>query len=200
MGTRTESSTSMSMPVNGGGAVDSALTVAAVRVRLAYAMVHATHSTSATANIALRSANPEDAGSCASFMAMPAWNGFTGPNALPTIAAPALIATTVTPSTPTPRPSSSITGTSGMISSCMFSSAPIVANSVETIGTSSRPLCRNRQAACPTARMSVPRRSTMTHAPPQIRTTTMTSAASMKPRGTATAAANAPTGLEGTGW
>ncbi len=29
-------------------------------------------------------------------MAMPAWNGLVGPNALPTIAAPALIATTAT--------------------------------------------------------------------------------------------------------
>src|SRR4029078_2344753 len=101
MGTRTESSTSMSTRVNGGGAEDSAVTLASVRVRLAYTMVHATHSTSATADMTLRNAKPEDAGSCASLMAMPAWTGFTGPTALPTIAAPALIATTVTPSTPT---------------------------------------------------------------------------------------------------
>ena len=35
-------------------------------------------------------------------------------------------ATIVTASTPSPRPSTSSTGTSAMISSCMFSSAPIV--------------------------------------------------------------------------
>src|SRR5206468_1938638 len=82
----------------------------AMRFRAAYRIVQPIHMANATRNNARRSPPPESAGSWASLSAMPAWNGFVGPKALPIIAAPALIATTTTPSTPRPRPSTRSSG------------------------------------------------------------------------------------------
>ena len=55
----------------------------------------------------------ENGGSSASFIAMPAWNGLVGPNALPTIAAPALIATTATASMRSRRRAAAAPGPAG---------------------------------------------------------------------------------------
>ena len=65
-------------------------------------MVHAIQIASPTMNIASRNPPPDTGGNCASFIAMPAWNGFVGPKALPIIAAPALMAITTRASTPRP--------------------------------------------------------------------------------------------------
>ena len=83
--------------------------------------------------------------------------------------------------TPRLRPRSSRTGTSGMISSSVFSTAPSVANTTATTATAQRPRRRNAQAMAATRRDSVPMRSTTTKAPPTNNVTAMTSAASMKP-------------------
>ncbi len=145
-------------------------------------------------SIVIRRPPRPSGGSCASFNAMPAWNGFVGPNALPTAAAPALIATTVTASTPMPMPSVISTGISGMISSSMFSRAPIAPKNMQTIGMTHKPRPANASTSHPTMAGSVPRRSTTTHAPPTSSTRTMMSAPAMNPRGTETTAANGPTG------
>ena len=171
-----------------------------MRFRAAYRIVQPIHMANATRNNARRSPPPESAGSWASLSAMPAWNGFVGPKALPIIAAPALIATTTTPSTPRPRPSTRSTGTSGMVSSCMFSSAPIVAKNTQTTGIAHKPRCLNLRTSAATTAGRVPRRSTTTQAPPTKSTTAITSAAATKPRGTTTAAANGPTGASATRW
>src|SRR5206468_8063567 len=83
------------------------------RFLAAYHIVQPIQRASAAANIVHRSGAEDIGGSCASFIAMPAWNGFVGPNALPIAAAPVLIATTDTASTPRPRPRRSSAGTSG---------------------------------------------------------------------------------------
>jgi hypothetical protein len=150
--------------------------------------------------MARRRPPPDIGGSSASFMAIPAWNGLVGPNALPTMAAPQLMATTTTALTPRPRPRRSSTGTSGMISSCMFSTAPMSAKKNETIGMAQRPRPWKRATIAAISRASVPSLSRTTHAPPTKSTTATTSAASTNPRGTATKAANGPTGAGSTPW
>jgi hypothetical protein len=87
-----------------------------------------------------------------------------------------------------------------MISSCMFSSAPIVAKKSATIGIATRPLEPKAETSAPISRPSVPIRSTTIHAAPTKSTTPMTSAASTNPRGTATTAPNGPTGAGSTRW
>ena len=151
----------------------------------------------ADANIASRSPTAENGGSCASFIAMPAWNGLVGPNALPTMAAPALIATTATASMRSPAPSSSRAGTSGMISSCMFSRAPIVAKNSETMESATaaarrtrRRAARRQPGACRGDRRR-PTRRRRTHDADHV-------GRGDDPRGTATAA-NGPTGAGATG-
>jgi hypothetical protein len=130
---------------------------------------------------------------------MPAWNGFVGPKADPIIAAPALIAITVVPSTPIAPPSTINAGTKGMISSCMFSSAPIIAKKMETIGIVQSPPAPSAPTRSAMTACSAPSRSTTIQAPPTNRTTVITSAAAMKPRATPTALPNSPTGARGTG-
>jgi hypothetical protein len=129
---------------------------------------------------------------------MPAWNGLRGLKALPTIAAPALIAATVTASYPNPHASTTSTGTSGMISSCMFSSAPQTPNAMQMSPTTRWRRRANRPTSPSTIQPSVPARSTTVHAPPTRSTSTTTSAAAITPRGTATNAAKTPTGAGST--
>ena len=104
------------------------------------------------------------------------------------------MATTTTASTPSRRPSSRRTGTIGMISSCMFSSAPIDAKKKDTTGIASRFRRRKALAIAPTRRPSVPRPSTTTHAPPTKRIAAMTSPPSTNPCGSETSAPKGPTG------
>ena len=58
----------------------------------------------------------------------------------------------------------------------------------------SKPRVRKKPTSAPTTAVIVPRRSTSTHAPPTNSTTPITSPPSTNPRGTATSAANGPTG------
>ena len=83
-----------------------------------------------------------------------------------------------------------------MISSCMFSSAPIAPKNSDTSGITQSPRPANRRTSAATTAGSVPSRSTTTHAPPTSSTRPITSAAATKPRGIATAAPNGPTGDE----
>ena len=99
---------------------------------------------------------PESSGSPASFCAICTWNGLIGLNAAPTPAAPTLIATAVSASNPSRRVTSSSTGTSAMISSDMFSSAPPAANASETIGITSASRRCSRRTSHPTACRSAP--------------------------------------------
>ena len=92
---------------------------------------------SASAMTTVRNPAPESSGKPASFWAICAWNGLIGLNAAPTAAAPTLIAAAVMASNPSCRVTSSSTGTSAMISSPMFSSAPPAANVRLTIGMTS---------------------------------------------------------------
>ena len=169
-------------------------------IRRACRMVHATQIANPATSMTNRIPPPASGGSSASLSAMPAWNGFVGPNADPTIAAPALIATTVIASTPMPRPSRISTGMSGMISSCMFSSAP--------------PIVKNR------ATMRDRQESTTAEAPDDgadehaqgaetidddprgtaMRMVITTSMPAANPRGTAITARNGPTGAASTRW
>ena len=83
----------------------------------------------------MRNSRPDSSGSCATFCATPTLNGLIGLNAMPTAAEPMLIATAVIGSYPALRTSSSSTGTSGMTSSHMPSTAPPAANVTQQIGT-----------------------------------------------------------------
>ena len=85
-----------------------------------------------------------------------------------------------------------------MISSCMFSTAPMTPKNADTTGMMYSPRSPNVRTSPPTTAGSVPSRSTMNHAPPTKKITAMTSAAATNPRGTATAAAKRPTGARGT--
>ena len=87
-----------------------------------------------------------------------------------------------------------------MISSCMFSRAPIAAKNRQMTGIAHSPRRLKRATSIATSAGSVPRRSTTTQAPPTKRTTAITSPAATKPRGTAVAAASRPTGARGTEW
>lgn len=89
---------------------------------------------------------------------------------------------------------------SGMISSCMFSRAPIVAKNRTTHGIASCPRPRKRLTSAPTTTVSVPIRSTTIHAAPHIRIVMMTSIPAAKPRGTAITVRNGPTGAASTRW
>ena len=82
---------------------------------------------------------------------------------------------------------------SAMISSCMFSSAPSVANTRLTRMTMSRGR-RVRRSRLPTSRPSAPVASRSANVPPTKRIVRMTSAPEMMPRGTAM---SAPPGLTG---
>src|SRR5581483_3705408 len=77
---------------------------AVTRFDVAWRSVQRIHAATAAANAVRRSPPAASGGSCASFSAIPAWNGLVGPNAEPIIAAPALMATTVVPSTRIRRP------------------------------------------------------------------------------------------------
>ena len=171
---------------------------AATRLRTACRMVEPIHSASAATSEAVRKPAPDSRGTSASFWAMPTWKGFTGLNAEPTKAAPALIASAVTASKPSRRDTSSTTGISGMISSCMFSRMPPRAKGRATIGISSASRWPKRRTSASTAARSAPVASTTVKAPPIRNTRNTTSAASAMPRGIATAAANRPTGAGST--
>ena len=137
----------------------------------------------------------ENGGSCASLSAIPAWNGLVGPNALPTIAAPALIATTATASMPRPAPSTSSAGHErDDFLLHVLERAHRREKQRDDGNHASRRRPANARTSAATTAGSVPRRSTTTHAPPTNSTTATTSAAATNPRGMATAAANGPTG------
>ena len=84
---------------------------------------------------------------------------------------------------------------SGMISSCMFSSAPPIVKNSATAGMAMSPRPVKRLTIAPTRTRNVPRRSTTTQAAPQMRIVITTSMPAAKPRGTAITARNGPTAL-----
>src|SRR5205823_612036 len=111
---------------------------------------------------------------------------------------PRLIATAPTGRSPRRRASSSITGTSAMISSFMLSSTPPSANASEATGTTSVWECPKRRTSQSTPCLSAPVSSTTVNAPPIRNTKKITAAASDMPRGIATSVWNAPTGRAAT--
>ncbi len=82
--------------------------------------------------------------------------------------------------------SSRSTGTSAMISSCMFSSAPPMQKKMLTTGMTSASLPCSFATSHPTPCLSAPVWSTTVKAPPTRKTKKMTDAASAIPLGTAT--------------
>jgi len=87
-----------------------------------------------------------------------------------------------------------------MISSCMCSSAPPVANASEITGMTSDSRPRRSRSSASIPRVSAPVFSTTAKAPPTRNTKKMTSAASIIPCGMATTASKGPTGCGDTVW
>ena len=107
------------------------------------------------------------------------------------------MARAVTAPKPSPRLSTSNTGTRATISSCMFSSAPSVANArltrtTMTFGRLARP------TSAPTSRPSAPVASSNANAPPTKRIVRITSAPATMPRGTVMSAGISPSGAGST--
>ena len=153
---------------------------------------------SASARNTRRNDQPESSGNCDSFCAISTWNGLIGLKAAPTAAAPTLIAAAVTASYPRRRVSTSSAGMSAMISSCMLSSAPPNANTRHVTGMTNAARSASRRTSQSTPYASAPVRSTTANAPPMRNTKNTTSAASSRPFGIATTAANGPTGFAST--
>ena len=181
-----------------GSAPPGASPGGAARVRVAWRTVPQIHTASAGTRKPMRNTDPERSGSWASCWAIPTWNGLIGLNDAPTAAAPRLAATAVTRSKPSRRTSSSMTGTSAMISSFMLSSTPPTANATHAAGmtSASRPLSRRTSQS--TAPRRAPVRSTTVNAPPIRNTKKITDAASTMPLGMATRAWSGPTGCGST--
>ena len=99
-----------------------------------------------------------------------------GLKAAPTPAAPRLMARAVTAEKPRRRVRSRSTGTSAMISSCMFSSAPAVANARLTDGDDERRAAVEACTSHPTPWRSAPVSSTTVKAPPTRKTSAITDA------------------------
>ena len=156
------------------------------------------HTPNASSPSPTRSSHAESAGSPASFCASTAWNGFTGLNALPTLAAPMLTATATSGSNPSRRQSNNSTGTSAMISSCKFSNAPPRANTAHRIGMTRPRRSPSRSASQSTTRRNAPVASTTLKAPPTRKTKATTSAARTIPRGIAENVATIPAGRAST--
>ncbi len=173
--------------------VAGAVTSGRTSSRAVIASVYPIHTATAATKSPNRRAGRVRGGSPAKRSATPVTNGFVGPKAEPTTAEPTLMASAVMAPNPSPRDSTSNTGMSAMISSCMFSSAPSVANTIASATRTSRGRCV-RPTRDPTSRPRAPVASSSAKAPPTNRITTMTSAPAMMPRGTASNVAMGPTG------